>query len=218
MRLVKLIRPILPKRFLLAVSMGTDSLSAWHYLRSKGFDFKTIHFNHKCANNANADLAVKSFLKYGGDFVGERSDGGGTTENAMRDSRLNFYRDMAKSTGIQHIVTAHHLDDWIENYLMHCFRGQPGRKPFELVADFGDFKIVHPFLLTPKAAFSNYCLSHGLYMHRIEDSTNKQVEGSRRNWLRSKIVPELDKAQISLRKYAQRAVGELITTYHHIPV
>lgn len=203
---IKVIKSIMPPRFILGVSMGVDSLAAWAYLKSKKYDFIPVHFHHKCAGNKNADLAAENFRKFGGKYIGYRNDTTANTESSLRQARLEYFQKVANETGIRNIVTAHHLDDWVEGYLLNCFRGKPTHEPFNLVSTFEGFNIIHPFLLTPKQAFNQYLTRTGNNLV-CEDTTNLVTKGSRRNWIRRVIIPEMERNQVSLRKYALREIS-----------
>ena len=207
--LIKVIKSIMPPRFILGVSMGVDSLAAWAYLKSKKYDFIPVHFHHKCLGNKNADLAAENFRKLGGKYIGYRKDTTSNTESSLREARLEYFHTVSKETGIRNIITAHHLDDWVEGYLLNCFRGKPTNKPFNLVSTFDGFNIIHPFLLSPKQSFIQYLTRTG-NTFACEDTTNVIIKGSRRNWVRKVIIPEMEKNQVSLRKYALRSINEQI--------
>jgi tRNA(Ile)-lysidine synthase TilS/MesJ len=41
----------------------------------------------------------------------------------------------------------------------------------------------------------------------VEDETNVENKGSRRNWLRNIIIPEMKKNKISLEKFAKNKIN-----------
>ena len=207
--MIKIIKSILPKNqhYYVAVSMGVDSVAALLWLRSKEYKVTPIHFNHNLrAQNGTMHekfLSLCNFLN----LEGKSEIGLGLkTEEDCRNARLNFYSKVAKD-GI--VITAHHLNDWVESYLMNCFRGHPNHLPFELSSNFDNFKIVHPFLLTKKADFKQFLERNSWTQYVIEDETNPVVKGSRRNWVRNVILPEMNRQQISLEKFAQRKIQKL---------
>jgi tRNA(Ile)-lysidine synthase TilS/MesJ len=147
------------------------------------------------------------------------------TEANLRKDRLSFYQSACnwasrfycfEETPI--IITAHHLNDYVENYLLNCFRGQPTHTPFEFVSNFEpskednadlyntSYKILHPFLLTKKEDFKQYLERNNYMKYIVEDETNIVTKGSRRNWIRNKIIPEMMKNKLSLEKYAKRKI------------
>lgn len=207
--MIKIIKQILPKdrHYHIAVSMGVDSVAALHWLWWKGYKFTPLHFNHNLrAQNAVMqesfrklcdDIGIEGFTETGLDL---------TTEADCREARLDFYSRVAKGGTI---ITAHHLDDWIESYLLNCLRGHPNKHPFELESKFPDFTVIHPFLPSRKRDFKQF-LERNKWMDRVvEDQSNSVIKGSRRNWIRNKIIPEMTSQRISLEKYAKRRIEKL---------
>ena len=208
--MIKIVKSILPrdKQYHLAVSMGADSVAALFWLRWKGYRVIPLHFNH--------NLRTQNFIMHekfkelcsnlGLEQKSEVWVRGMGTEGECRQARLEFY-SRAASGGT--IITAHHLDDWIESYLLNCLRGHPAKRPFELESSFPNFKIVHPFLPTRKRDFIQFLERNDWMEWVVEDETNKVVKGSRRNWIRSAIIPEMTRQHLSLEKYAKRKILKL---------
>jgi tRNA(Ile)-lysidine synthetase-like protein len=211
--MIKLIKNILPKEkeYFFAISMGVDSVAGYLFLKNKGYTVHPIHFNHKLRiqndNMENKFVELcnstneKPIIGYGENLQ---------TEADCRNARLNFYKKYC-SGGI--IITAHHIDDYVESYLLNCFRGHPNREPFSLESQFDNFKIIHPFLLTRKKDFKQYLDRNNYLCYTIEDESNSSIKGSRRNWIRKQIVPEMIKNKLSLEKFAERKIGKLLSFY-----
>jgi len=212
--MIKVIKQILPKGmpYHLAVSMGVDSVAALFWLRWKGYSFTPLHFNHnlRAQNGIMQErfLALCSVLN----LEGKTEIGIGLkTEADCRNARLDFYSRAAKDGTI---ITAHHLDDWVESYLLNCLRGHPNKHPFELESRFPNFKVVHPFLLSKKQDFRQYLERNNWMSWVVQDQSNAVIKGSRRNWLRCAIIPEMMKQRLSLEKYAKRRIGKLVEKNH----
>jgi tRNA(Ile)-lysidine synthase TilS/MesJ len=208
--MIKVIKQILPKenQYFIAVSMGVDSVAALFWLRSKGYNVIPLHFNHNL--RAQNGTMQERFLDLCKDFNFQGRFGIGydlKTEADCRNARLDFY---AREAGGGTIITAHHLNDWVENYLLNCFRGHPNHTPFELVSEFPNFRIIHPFLLSKKIDFKQYLERNGWMKYVVEDETNCITKGSRRNWVRTAIIPQMEKQKLSLEKYAERKVKKLL--------
>jgi tRNA(Ile)-lysidine synthase TilS/MesJ len=212
--MIKVIKSILPKdkHYHIAVSMGVDSVAALFWLRWKGYSFTPLHFNHnlRAQNGTMQDKFLKlcSFLN----LEGKTEIGIGLkTEAECREARLNFYSKTAKDGTI---ITAHHLNDWVESYLLNCLRGHPNKHPFELESKFPNFNVAHPFLLTRKEDFHQFLKRNGWTDWVVQDESNSVIKGSRRNWLRCDIIPEMKKQKLSLEKYAKRRIEKLAETNH----
>lgn len=209
--MIKLIKQLINKEnpLYVATSMGIDSLASLHWLRWKGYKVIAVHFNHKIRKQN--DEMEKNFKKFCRDFNIEGLCGYGgnlKTESDCRRARIEFYSTIFVKK--QTIVTAHHLNDWIESYLLNCFRGKPGHEPIPFKSRFSNHEIVHPFLLTKKKDFQQYVDRNGLRHYIIEDETNLILKGSRRNWIRQTIVPEMLRNQISLERFAKKRIEMLV--------
>lgn len=206
--MIKIIKNIIPKNqhFYFAVSMGIDSVAGYLYLKNKGYNVKPVHFNHKLREqndvmeNKFIELCeatnVKPIIAYGKNL---------STEAECRQARLNFYDSLGGN-----ILTAHHINDWVESYLLNCFRGKPNHNSFELISTFPKFNIIHPFLLTRKKDFQQYLERNNYLCYTVQDESNASVKGSRRNWIRQQIIPEMNKNKLSLELFAKRSVMKLI--------
>lgn len=208
--MIKIIKSVLPKSkpYHLAVSMGADSVAALFWLRWKGYEVTPLHFNHNL--RSQNFIMQERFLalcdKLGVKGLTETWPRGMGTESECRQARLDFYSRVAAGGTI---ITAHHLDDWIESYLLNCLRGHPRKNPFSLESCFSSFKIIHPFLPSRKRDFIQFLERNHWMEWVVEDETNKVVKGSRRNWIRSSIIPEMTRQSLSLEKYARRKILKL---------
>jgi tRNA(Ile)-lysidine synthase TilS/MesJ len=210
--MINIIKQIVPKEkhYFLALSMGVDSVAALFWLKSKGYNITPLHFNHNLrAQNAimhDGFLKLCEFLK----LEGKSEIGVGLkTEADCRNARLKFYSNVSQG---ETIITAHHLNDWVESYLINCLRGHPNHIPFELESNFDNFKISHPFLLTRKVDFKQFLDRNGWTQFVVEDETNSVIKGSRRNWIRNSIIPQMKSQKLSLEKFAKRRIGKMLET------
>lgn len=208
--MIKIIKSILPKekKYFVAVSMGVDSVAAVSFMKNRGYNVVPIHFNHNLRQqNQNMvdafdifcnDMNLEGYIGEGTDLV---------TEKDCRDARIDFFKSLCYNANV---VTAHHLNDWVESYLINCFRGQPHHSPFNLISSFDSFSVYHPFLLTKKSDLIQYAERNGLLKYVVADESNNITKGSRRNWLRNIIIPEMKKNKLSLEKFAQKKILKLI--------
>jgi len=228
--LIKIIKQVVNKShpYLFSLSMGADSVAAFIWMKMAGYEVVPIHFNHKL--RPQNDLMEEKFLDFCKDF-NAKSDfithaptlntiNEHRTESDLRKLRIEFYQDISSFAKevlylgdlTPTIVTAHHLDDYVESYLLNCFRGHPNHVSIELESDFNiddsesRFKITHPFLLTRKKDFIQFLERNNYMKYVVEDETNKISKGSRRNWIRNVILPEMKKNKLSLEKFAKRKI------------
>jgi tRNA(Ile)-lysidine synthetase-like protein len=199
------------RQYHFAVSMGVDSVAAYHWMISKGYNVIPVHFNHKI--RPQNDLMEQKFYELCKDskyIVGCGKDL--KTESECRKARIDFFNKTGQDYSRflrANFITAHHLNDWVESYLLNCFRGKPDHVPFNLTSDFENFTIIHPFLASRKRDFFQYAQRNDLLKFIVEDETNNINKGSRRNWIRNNIVPEMKKEKLSLEKFALRKICEL---------
>lgn len=208
--MIKIIEEIAPREneYFVAVSMGVDSLSALFWLKSKGYQVTPLHFHHNL--RPQNDEMLQRFLELCKEFnLDGRYETGYNlkTESQCREARLSFYSRAAKNGKI---ITAHHLDDWIEAYLLNCFRGHPDHTPIPLTSNFEDFCLIHPFLLSTKNDFQQYLRRNGWIKYVVEDESNKVIKGSRRNWVRHAIIPSMAEQKLSLVRFATKKIQTLL--------
>lgn len=117
-------------KFIIAVSGGVDSMFLLDFVK-KGFDknnFAVAHFNHKIRDNSDEDenlvrkICEENNIKY---FVGYGKNlrDISNQECVAREQRWNFLEHTASSNGYDMVLTAHHLNDYVENYLIGTIRG-----------------------------------------------------------------------------------------------
>lgn len=208
--MIKIIKQIAPKdqHYHVAVSMGVDSVAILFWLRSKGYQITPLHFNHNL--RAQNGTMHERFIDLCKDFNlnGISDIGLGLkTEAECRNARLDFYRRAAQNGTI---ITAHHLNDWVENYLLNCLRGHPNHTAIPLISNFEKFNLIHPFLLSKKSDFKQYLERNDWMKYVVEDETNQVTKGSRRNWVRNAIIPQMTSQKLSLEKFAKRRINKLL--------
>jgi tRNA(Ile)-lysidine synthetase-like protein len=196
------------KDFTFMVSGGVDSIAAAHWLMHKymwGTKFTILHFNHDIQPvNHKMQYAVQRFVeRFSNGFtrgtfitrheVLDAAFKNDTSEDGMRRWRHHKLEGLGGN-----FVTAHHLGDCVESYLMNCFHGKPEHQPITWSTYFmGNFSIFHPFLETTKEDFIAYAEANDLMKYVVEDPTNKETT-QKRNWIRNHIVPQLEERQMGI--------------------
>lgn len=194
----------LPKgEFYFLVSGGVDSVAAAHWL-SKTYrkNFTILHFFHrtqpdnsvmeKCVNELATNLCVGCRVIY------NTTNAEHWSEAELRDWRLSWMSAIGGN-----FVTAHHLNDAVENYMFNCLNGTPEYKPIQEVTEFEKHKIWHPFLLTNKKSFKTYVKKNKLERFVCEDQTNNDTK-FKRNWMRNNILPEISNRGINLETVVKK--------------
>lgn len=178
------------KNYGIAFSGGSDSLFAAHLCRYRNPIL--YHFNHKLSEDDDviATQAETAAKLLGLQFVCKASKerynkGMGSVEGWCRKRRYEWLGGIGGT-----IVTAHHLSDATESYLLNCFSGHPEYLPIPISSQFGISTIVRPFILWKKEDINNYLFRKGLEPLIVKDWLNEDLS-KRRNWLRKVILPQI---------------------------
>jgi len=211
----------------LLCSAGVDSIAACHYYHNKfrrtrrtqyykfGIHHGLVHFNHQL--RPQNDKMEAKYLNYGYDlniprfnpimlkdqgYYGNAVD---PTEDTLRQARLAYIKN-----NIDHciFITAHHLDDATESYMMNVLRGKEGFLPIPFITEVGNNLLIHPFLFTKKKDFREYAENKGLMRYVVEDETNNVTKGSRRNFIRNEIMPLLQREKMGLSTIVEKKMKE----------
>ncbi len=125
--------PAKPGRLAVALSGGTDSaMLAVHaalYARGHGLPVHCFHIHHGLQAPADRwrdhahDLAQMLELPCHSLTVSVALSGGDGIESAARDARYRGLAQLARQTGVRHILLAHHRGDQAETVLLRLLRG-----------------------------------------------------------------------------------------------
>lgn len=115
--------------FAVATSGGADSMALCHLCREAGLNFTVIIVDHKYRKNSyqEATNAKNELSKYGTLNVvileNKEEIPLSNVEKTLRDIRYNLIIDYCKTHEIDTVLTAHHMDDNVETFLMRLERG-----------------------------------------------------------------------------------------------
>jgi tRNA(Ile)-lysidine synthase len=126
-------------------------------------------------------------------------------EAAARAARYAALLEAADEHGARLILTAHHLDDRIETFLIQWLRGAgpEGLAAMPAVRLMETVRIVRPLLDVPRTDIERYVAVRGLA--HVQDPSNEDVR-LLRNALRRAVVPALEAARPGMRKAAARSI------------
>lgn len=191
------------------VSGGSDSLSlvlmAAEQLKVFGYNIIALTVNHKLRKEANAEAdyvakVMKNFhiehhiLEWNGD----KPETG--IEEAARIARYELVLKWCRENNVKYFMTAHHLRDQAETFLMRLQRGSglDGLCCMRECSKYKDLTILRPLLHTSPSYLEQYLLQKNIAW--VHDCTNNDT-----NFLRVKMrkfLPELEqKTQINLAKF-----------------
>lgn len=150
------------------------------------------HFQHNLRSSEETEADLKVIKSYCDErqiklAVGSY-DGTDFSEATLRKARYQFLHAIKADEGCQAIATAHHADDVIETAIINILRGTKGAG---LVSLRSTDEILRPLLDVKKSAIRSYASENSIRWH--DDSTNSD-EAYLRNYVRMKIVPELEKS------------------------
>lgn len=171
-----------PKKYLIAVSGGVDSVVLLDMLAKKHENILVAHFDHGIREDSKEDaIFVRQLaVKYGVKFFTKREElGANASEEKARRARYKFLRELSEKQNAT-IVTAHHLDDVVETIIINMVRGTGWRGLAVLNAE----DIYRPLINLKKQEIINYAKQNNLKWR--EDSTNS-LNVYMRNIVRHKI-------------------------------
>ncbi|HZH69773.1 MAG TPA: tRNA lysidine(34) synthetase TilS, partial [Flavobacteriaceae bacterium] len=112
---------------------------------------------------------------------------------AARTLRYDWFFELLETENFDYLVTAHHLDDDLETFLINTTRAT-GLKGLTGIPEHTP-KIVRPLLIFSKEAIEAYALQNKLQWR--EDSSNKEVKYLR-NKIRLEVIPKMKEAEPAL--------------------
>jgi tRNA(Ile)-lysidine synthase len=184
---------------LVGVSGGPDSmclLDALSRFRDEfGLTLQVAHLNHHMREEAGRDaLMVEEFARSLGipteighaDVVMLARELATGVEEAGREARYRFFRDLRLRTGASRIALGHNQNDQAETVLMRLFRGSGVRGLAGIPPVNGP--IVRPLIDVPREWIEEYCRENGIPV--MTDIYNLDLSYTR-NLVRHRTLPEL---------------------------
>lgn len=191
------------KKFLLAVSGGIDSMVLCHLFESWKVPFAIAHVNFQLRgeeSNGDENFVREHALANEIPFFLHKVDtekiaqlNKQSIQMAARDIRYEFLREIAKKNGYDFIVTAHHLNDQAETFLLNLSRGS-GIDGLCAMKDL-DGNLFRPLLVFSKEEIQQYSQLQNISWR--EDSSNTEDKYSR-NKIRNQIIPLLQELNPSI--------------------
>ena len=176
--------------FVLGLSGGIDSIVLLHLLAELQLNLRAVHIHHGLSSNADSwaafceqickRLKIPFILQK---VTVDRSEG---IEAGARAARYQAIGEIIQSNEV--LVTAHHLDDQAETFLLALKRGSgiKGLSAMQAVGFWQNFTIFRPLLNVSKAQIEQYALQQQFTW--IEDESNHDSHYDR-NFLRNEVLP-----------------------------
>lgn len=180
--------------FLLAVSGGVDSMVLLSLMQNAGCGIQVAHINyHLRGKDSDADAKlVKDFcekhqIKFHLYDVSEKDEKPeGSIQLWARNLRYDFFRKIQAEENLEYLVTAHHLNDQLETFLINLSRGSGIKGLSGIPAK--ENNILRPLLNFSKEEIYEFAKEKQIEFR--EDASN-QKNDYLRNKIRNKIIPEL---------------------------
>lgn len=182
------------RRFLLAVSGGADSMVMLNLMMFLNCEIQVAHINYKLRGESSdadqklvEDFCKKHDIKIHIYTVSEKDKKPeNSIQNWARELRYQFFREIMVLEKMDFLLTAHHLNDQLETFLIHLSRGA-GIKGLCGIPN-GENQILRPLLNFTKEEIYDFAKENNIEFR--EDASNKKNDYLR-NKIRNKTVPEL---------------------------
>lgn len=179
--------------FLLAISGGVDSMVLLHLFHSSNFNFQVAHINYKLRGEHSdldeqlvSDFCKKYDIKLHLYQVSNDEKPKNSIQIWARELRYAFFNKIQKAENIQYLVTAHHLNDQLETFIINLSRGS-GLKGLSGIPK-NENHILRPLLAFEKQEIYRFAKAENVQFR--EDASN-QKNDYLRNQIRNQIVPLL---------------------------
>ncbi len=183
-------------KFYVATSGGIDSMVLVHLLQKSDYHFGMLHCNFYLRGDESVG-DMKFVEAYGDKFLIPYSVGHFQTKEyakefklsiqvAARKMRYDWFYEQMEEKKIDFVLTAHHLDDALETFIINLSRGTgiDGLKGIPEV----NIEIIRPLLPFSRKEIENYANENKLSWR--EDSSNES-DKYLRNKIRHFVVPSL---------------------------
>lgn len=183
-------------RLLLALSGGVDSMTLAELLRKAGVNFSAAHCNfqlratssdedEKFVRNYCINHQIPFFTKKF-DVEAFKQSGNYSTQMAARELRYRWFRELMAERDFDWLLTAHHLDDSFETFLINLTRGSGLKGLLGIRQETNN--VLRPLLSWSKEEILNYAQQHQIRWQ--EDESNVETDYAR-NKIRHLIHPVL---------------------------
>ncbi|MDD3324683.1 MAG: tRNA lysidine(34) synthetase TilS [Sulfurospirillaceae bacterium] len=163
---------------LLAFSGGIDSSALFFLLMQNGifFDIAIVNYNTRKQSQEEVDYAKELAQTYNKQcYVLECKLPSSNFEHIARETRYNFFKTIMTDKKYQTLISAHHLNDKFEWFLMQLGKGSGlvemiGMNEFEKMEN---FNIVRPLLHVSKKSLLDY-LKHAQRRYFVDESNTSE--------------------------------------------
>ena len=201
-------------KLIIAVSGGVDSIVLFHLCLKLKLNFFVAHCNFKLREKESdldekfvRDLAIKHNIKfYTKSFNTKKlsNNDNKSIQMVARELRYSWFEELSKELNVKHILTAHHLDDSLETFLINLSRGS-GIDGLLGIPEVND-TVYRPLLIFKKDEILSYAKENKITWR--EDSSNKKREYLR-NQIRLEVIPKLKEINPNLLDNFSKSIDRL---------
>lgn len=188
-------------KILVGVSGGADSIALLHILnqccKDNGGQLAAAHLNHLLRSQASQDeqlvkeicqlLDIPCYTKTV-NVAAIAAQNKKSLEEAGRDCRYQYFRELADKLKFDHIATAHHQNDQAESVLLHLLRGS-GIRGLQGIQPVNG-QLIRPLLCVTRQDIERYVQENQLpFCHDLSNNDPVFV----RNRIRLQLIPYLQK-------------------------
>ncbi|MBT6447292.1 MAG: tRNA lysidine(34) synthetase TilS [Flavobacteriaceae bacterium] len=181
-------------KLLVCVSGGVDSMVLINLLNRLKYNVSIAHCNFNLRDNESdidedfvKNYAITNSIPFFSKSFITRIPKH-SMQMAARNLRYKWFYSVLKVEELDYIITAHHLDDSLETFILNLSRAS-GIEGLTGIKQLNDV-IVRPLLVFSKNEILNYAKTNNIKWR--EDSTNKKND-YQRNQIRNEIIPLLKK-------------------------
>lgn len=183
-------------KFFIAVSGGVDSMVLVDLFRKLQYDFSILHCNFNLRGDESeaetqflktycAEHQIPNKVQYF-DTESYAKQHKLSTQLAARELRYNWFKDEISKNEFDYLLTAHHLDDQVETFLINFTRGT-GLEGLTGIPEQNQY-IIRPLLPFSRAEILTYAQKNNVVWK--EDSSNAS-DKYLRNKIRHDVIPVL---------------------------
>ena len=202
------------KRLLLAVSGGVDSMVLLYLCRQLDLSFAVAHCNFQLRGDESDDdedfvksqtdkLQIPIFIKiFDTKTFAEKEKS--SIQVVARKLRYEWFDTLLKNNNYDYIITAHHLNDSLETFLINFTRGSGLDGLTGIPQQNGN--IIRPLLVFSRNEIEVFAKENNLEWR--EDSSNAS-DNYLRNKLRHNVIPVLKELNPSLLSSFEKTIANL---------
>lgn len=202
------------KKLLLATSGGIDSMVLVHLFYELKYNFVVAHCNFQLRgteSDEDESFVISECEKLKNSFFTVKFDTKKFAEDyklsiqlAARKLRYDWFYEVLQKENCDYILTAHHLDDSLETFLINFTRGT-GLEGLTGIPAQND-KIIRPLLLFSRKEIEDFAIENKIKWR--EDSSNAS-DKYLRNKLRHDVIPTIKELQPNLLSSFEKTIENL---------